>query len=101
MYSIVKRLRQRGRCLHDREISAGVGVQGELVLAIRGYRPEAKLYDPNDQQRRPLIPELRNAQLVTMTPTGMLFYGTEIGQDGAEYVQEWSVGLVAYADGKC
>jgi hypothetical protein len=84
MYSIIKRLRERGRRLHDREISASTGVRGELVLAICGYRPEAKVYDPNDQQRRPLIPELRNAQLVTMTTTGMLFYGTEIGQDGAE-----------------
>lgn len=93
MYSTVKRLRQRGRRLNDREISASSGVQGELVVAICGYRPEAKLYDPNDQQRKPLIPELRNAQLLTMTPTGMLFYGTEIGQDGAEYVQEWSVRL--------
>lgn len=87
--------------LHDREISASAGVQGELVVAICGYRPEAKLYNPNDQQRRALIPELRNAQLVTMTTTGMLFYGTEIGSDGAEYVQEWSVRLADCSGGKC
>jgi len=93
MYSIVKRLRQRGRRLADREISASAGVRGELSVAIVGHQTEAKLYDPNDQQRRPLIPELRDAQLITMTATGMLFYGTEQGPDGAEYVQEWSVRL--------
>jgi len=63
-------------------------------VAIVGYRPEATIYDPNDQQRRPLIPELRDARLVTMTATGMLFHGTEVGPDGAEYVQEWSVRVV-------
>jgi hypothetical protein len=94
MYSIVKRLRERGRRLHDREISASPGVRGELVVAICGSGPEATIYAPNDQQRRPLIPELRNAQLVTMTSTGMLFYGTERAPDGAEYVQEWSVRLL-------
>ena len=93
MYSIVKRLRERGRRLSDREISASAGVRGELAVAIVGYRPEATLYDPDDQQRKPLIPELRGAQLVTMTTTGMLFYGTERAPDGAEYVQEWSVRL--------
>ena len=93
MYSIVKRLRERGRRLPDREISASPGVRGELVVAIVGYRPEATLYAPDDQQRKPLIPELRGAQLVTMTTTGMLFYGTERAPDGAEYVQEWSVRL--------
>jgi hypothetical protein len=93
MYSIVKRLRQRGRRIHNRDISASPGVRGELSVAIVGYRPEATLYDPNDQQRRPLIPELQNAQLVTMTPTGMLLYGIERAPDGAEYVQEWSVRL--------
>jgi hypothetical protein len=91
MYSIVKRLRERGRRLHDREISASPGVRGELAVAIVGFRPVATIYDPNDQQRRSLIPELQNAQLVTMTATGMLFYGTERASDGAEYVQEWSV----------
>ena len=94
MYSIVKRLRHCGRRLHNRDISASPGVRGELAVAIVGYRPEAKIYDPNDQQRRPLIPELRDAKLVTMTPTGMLLYGTELAPDGAEYVQEWSVRLV-------
>jgi hypothetical protein len=94
MYSIVKRLRERGRRLHNREISASPGVRGELVVAICGYAPEAKIYEPNDQQRRPLIPELQNVQLLTMTASGMLLYGTERAQDGAEYVQEWSVRLV-------
>jgi hypothetical protein len=91
MYSIVKRLRERGRRLHNRDISASPGVSGELAVAICGYHPEATLYAPNDQQRRPLIPPLQNAQLMTMTSTGMLFYGTERGPDGSEYVQEWSV----------
>jgi hypothetical protein len=94
MYSIVKRLRQRGRRMPDREISASTAVQGELVVAICGHRPEATLFAPNDQRRRPLIPELQNVQLLTMTTTGMLLYGTEIGQDGAEYVQEWSVRII-------
>jgi hypothetical protein len=94
MYSIVKRLRYRGRRLNNREISAQPGIRGELVVAICGYTPEAKIYEPNDQQRRPLIPELRNAQLVTMTATGMLLYGTERGPDGAEYVQEWSIRVI-------
>ncbi len=94
MYSIVKRLRERGRRLHNRDISASPGVRGELIVGICGCSPEAKIYEPNDQQRRPLIPELQNAQLVTMTATGMLLHGTERGPDGAEYVQEWSIKLV-------
>lgn len=94
MYSIVKRLRERGRRLHNRDISASPAVRGELSVAIVGSQPEAKLYEPNDQQRRPLIPELRGVQLVTMTPTGMLLYGTERAADGAEYVQEWSVRII-------
>jgi hypothetical protein len=94
MYSIVKRLRNRGRRLADREISASAGVRGEMAVAIVGYRQVATIYDQNDQQRKPLIPELQNAQLVTMTMTGMLFYGTERAPDGAEYVQEWSVRII-------
>jgi hypothetical protein len=96
MYSIVKRLRERGRRLHNRDISASPGVRGELAVAIVGYRPEAKIYDPNDQQRKPLIPELHGAQLITMTTTGMLLYGTERAPDGTEYVQEWSVRITEF-----
>ena len=95
MYSIVKRLRERGRRLHNREISAQAGIRGELVVAICGHCPEAKIYEPTDQQRRPIIPELHNVQLLTMTATGMLLYGTERGPDGAEYVQEWSVRVLS------
>jgi hypothetical protein len=95
MYSIVKRLRDRGRRLHNREVSAQPGVRGELVVAVCGHCPEAKLDEPTDQQRRPLIPELQNVQMLTMTATGMLLYGTELGPGGAEYVQEWSVRIIA------
>lgn len=95
MYSIVKRLRERGRRLHNREISAQAGIRGELVVAICGHCAEAKIYEPTDQQRRPLIPELHNVQLLTMTGTGMLLYGTERGSDGADYVQEWSVRVLS------
>lgn len=95
MYSIVKRLRERGKRLTDRDISASAGVRGELTLAICGWRPVAKVYAPADQQRRPLIPELDDAKLVTMTPAGMLLCGIERAADGAEYVQEWSVKLAS------
>jgi hypothetical protein len=91
MHSIVKRLRQRGIRLADRDIAASVGVHGELRIAICGHQPRANLSDPNDQQFNPLIPQLVNAHLVTMHGDGLLLHGIERDPAGAEYVQEWSV----------
>jgi hypothetical protein len=91
MYSIVKRLRERGRRLHDRDISASSGVRGDLTLAICGIAPQANLSKLDDQQMKPVIPPLEHAQLITMHGDKMLFRGVERASDGAEYVQEWSV----------
>ena len=91
MYSIVKRLREHGRRLHDRDISASPGATGELTLVISGGWPQAKLSKLDDQQMKPIIPPLQHAQLVTMHGDKMLLQGFEVGPDGAAHMQEWSV----------
>lgn len=95
MYARVKRLRDRGKRLSDREIGAAPHVEGEVrVYGLAGVTV-ACVADPNSQVGDPLLPLLYEARLVTMHSQGMLFKGEERpqGDAGPAYVQEWSVRL--------
>jgi hypothetical protein len=85
----VTRLRERGKRRHDHDIQADQGVTGDLSLATVGSVKELKLADLNDQQLKPVIPVLYEAQLVNLHGNSMLYRGFEKGHDGAGYVQEW------------
>jgi hypothetical protein len=91
MYSIVKRLRQRGIRKHDREIQTDPGTVGDMTLALCSGSCELKLAADDGSRQEPIIPVLIEARLVTMHGAKMLFRGVERGPDGAECVQEWSV----------
>lgn len=99
MYSIVKRLRERGKRKYDRDIQADPGRAGTLTLALCGAGAELKLSNDDGSRQESIIPVLTDAKLVTMHGDKMLFRGTERGADGAEYVQEWSV-LIPHGDTK-
>jgi hypothetical protein len=53
MYSKVKILRRHGARLHEREISAHAGHDGDLTLYRSGGSIELKLSAPNDQRKEP------------------------------------------------
>ena len=91
MYSIIKRLRERGRRKHSRDIQADSGAAGILTLANVGGIYELQLTDRNDSTMQPMIPKLYEAQLTTLGSSRMLFKGLERGSDGAEWAQEWAV----------
>lgn len=91
MYSVVKRLRSRGIRKHDRDIQTDPGAAGDLTLAMSGDGAKLKLSSDDGSRQEPIIPVLTDARLVTMHSDKMLFRGVERGEDGAEYVQEWSV----------
>jgi len=95
MYSIVKRLRERGKRKHDRDIQGDPGRAGDLTLALCGNGAELKLADDDGSRQEPVIPVLRDARLVAMHSDKMLFKGVEQAPDGTEYVQEWSVMVMA------
>lgn len=94
MKATVTRLRERGKRRHDHDIQADQGAVGDLSLATVGSVKELKLADLNDQQMKPIIPILYEAQLVNLHANSMLFRGFERGSDGAGYVQEWRALLV-------
>jgi hypothetical protein len=86
----VTRLRERGKRRSDHEIQNDPGTTGDMRLAAVAGIPELSLAAVEDEQKRkPIIPSLYNAELVTMHDNGMLFRGYEKGSDGAGYVQEW------------
>lgn len=93
MYGKVKRLRDRGRRLSNREINQMPAVEGALTLAaVRStYVLQVRRHD--SQVGPGLLPELYEARLVAMHTGGMLFRGEERpqGDDGPAFVQEWSV----------
>jgi len=93
MYGKVKRLRERGKRLSDREIGAAPAVEGSLTLAMVGATLVLEVKPANTQVGTPLLPSLYEARLTTMHNGGMLFKGEERpqGNDGPAYVQEWSV----------
>lgn len=88
MKATVTRLRERGKRRSNRDIDSDQGVTGGLTLATVGSVIELRLSDIEDQQMKPLIPILYEAQLVSMHHAIMLFRGCE-SVDGAGYVQEW------------
>lgn len=83
----VTRLRELGKRRHN--VDSDPGVAGDMTLAVVGTVTELKLADPNDQQMKPIIPILYEAQLVTLHGNSMLFRGYEKGRDDAGHVQEW------------
>jgi len=95
MYSIVKRLRQRGLRKHANDILSDQGTIGDLTLAMCSGGAQLKLSSDDGSRQEPIIPLLLNAELVTMHSDKMLFHGHERGEGGAEYVQEWSVRVLA------
>ena len=60
-----------------------------------GAGPELKLSFDDGSRQAPIIPVLLDARLVTMHSDKMLFRGIERGEGGAEFVQEWSVMVLA------
>lgn len=95
MYSIVKRLRTRGIRQHDRDIQSDQGVTGDITLSLCGDGAQLKLSSDDGSRQEPIIPVLLDARLVTMHHDKMLFRGIERGDGGAEFVQEWSVLVLA------
>nr|WP_314540171.1 hypothetical protein [uncultured Massilia sp.] len=95
MYGKVKRLRERGRRMNDREIAQAPFVEGELKLVGLAMSYILEVTDPTSQVGQSLFPTLYDARLVTMHGDGMLFKGEERpqGEGGPAYVQEWSVRL--------
>jgi hypothetical protein len=93
MYGKVKRLRERGLRLPDRDIGKAVFVQGEITLAGLGGTLVLEVKDPNSQVGESLFPRLYDARLITMHGDKMLFKGEERpqGDAGPAYVQEWSL----------
>jgi hypothetical protein len=93
MYSKVKRLRERGQRLHDRDIGQAPYVDGELTLVSMAGTFVLQVKDPNSQVGDSLFPRLYDARLITMHGDKMLFKGEERpqGDAGPAYVQEWSV----------
>lgn len=93
MYGKVKRLRERGARLPDRDIAAAAHVEGELTLAGLSTTVVLEVRDPNSQVGAGLFPALYDARLTTMHGNKMLFKGEERpqGDAGPAYVQEWSV----------
>jgi hypothetical protein len=93
MYGKVKRLRNRGARLSDREISQSQAVEGAIKVYGLGTSIVATVTDPASQVGDPLLPMLYEAKLTTMHSNGMLLKGEERpqGDTGPAYVQEWSV----------
>ena len=93
MYGKVKRLRERGQRLSDRDIGQAPFAEGAVrVYGLAGVIV-ASVTDPASQVGDPLLPILYEAKLTTMTDGGMLLKGEERpqGDSGPAYVQEWSV----------
>jgi hypothetical protein len=89
MYVTITRLRERGKRRSDHDIDSDPGATGDLTLASVAGVIQLNLAARNDQQMKPIVPILYQAELVTMHGNGMLFRGYEKGSDGAGYVQEW------------
>lgn len=93
MHGKVKRLRERGVRLSDREIESACHVVGDVTLFGMGASYVLAVKDPNNQVGDSLFPELHHVRLVTMQGNKMLFRGEERpqGESGPAYVQEWAV----------
>lgn len=93
MYGKVKRLRNRGQRLSDRDIGQAQFVEGSVRVYGLGTCIVATVTDPASQVGDSLLPMLHEAKLTTLTDGGMLLKGEERpqGDSGPAYVQEWSV----------
>jgi len=96
MYSIVKRLYEKGIERQCADISSDPGYIGELISGLVGPARTATLIWQDDEHRRPIIPQLEHAQLVLMRVDMMKFCGVEREKGGAGYEQEWSVQIIGY-----
>lgn len=93
----VKSLRQRGARLSDYQIQASTPAEGSLTVYGLGTTIQLTLYAVDDQQRKPLLPDLYDARLVTLNGNKLLFAGIERTADplAAQYLQEWSALIVS------
>lgn len=93
----VKPLRNRGARLSDQQILSMQPVEGVIRLYGLGTTLQITVSAHDDQQFKPLIPDLYDARMVTMHGNGMLFFGLERTDDpaAAQYAQEWSVRIVS------
>lgn len=93
----VKALRQRGSRLTDHQIAALIPIEGALRVYGLSGSIQVSVSAPDDQQGKPLIPDLYDARMVTLHGNGMLFFGLERTGDpaAAQYAQEWSVRIVS------
>jgi hypothetical protein len=101
MYSKIKRLRNLGERLDDRDISADLGTVGYMTVILLEGVPVASVFgEQGAAGRDPLIPMLFRARLVTMHNDRMLLQGYERTgdqEDPASPVikQEWAVQVMA------
>lgn len=99
MYSLVKRLRVRGERRSDREIAADDGIVGRISMYKVEKLTVISVHAPlDDAQRKPIIPELYSAKVVSMHGDRMLVQGWERVGNPADpnapmQRQEWSVRL--------
>ena len=93
----VKPLRQRGARLNDYQIGALAPAEGTLRLYGLGTTLQMTISAQDDQQQKPLLPDLYDARLTNMHGNKMLFAGIErtADKDAAQYLQEWSVLIVS------
>lgn len=93
----VKSLRNRGARLTDYQIAALIPSEGALRLHGLGTTLQITISAHDDQQGKPLIPELYDARLVSLHGNKMLFAGIERTGDpmAAQYLQEWTVVIVS------
>lgn len=93
----VKPLRQRGARLSDQQILSMPPVEGIIRVYGLGTTIQISMNAHDDQQGKPLLPDLYDARMVTMHGNKMLFAGIERTGDplAAQYLQEWSVVIVS------
>ena len=93
----VKRLREGGRRLSNRELARAPYVEGALTLFGLQNTFVLEVKNPNSQVGPSLFPTLYEARLVSMHGGGRLFRAEERpqGDDGPAYVQELSVMIEA------
>jgi hypothetical protein len=93
MHGKVKRLRQRGARLSDRDIANAPFAEGDLVMANLAGTMLLEVKNRNSTSGEPLIPTLYEPRITGMHGNKMMFKGEERpqGDAGPAYVQEWSV----------
>lgn len=95
MHSSVKCLRQRGLWKHINDVQSEPSATGDITLVLCVDGAQLKLSSDDGSLQEPIMPVLLDAKLVTMHTDKMLFKGIERGEGGAEFVQEWSVLVLA------